>query len=77
MVEDELQTVSGQTEEIKNNWLAAQGKVQLLEKTKVELEGKARQVAVLKAKNQIDLLDFKIDVVGDNPDDWDEIHDMR
>ena len=34
-------------------------------------------MAVLKAKNQIDLLDFKIEVVGDNPDDWDEIKDMR
>ena len=34
-------------------------------------------MAVLKAKNQIDLLDFKIEVVGDNPDDWDEIRDMR
>ena len=43
----------------------------------MELEGQARQVAVLKAKNQIDLFDFKIKVVGDNPDDWDEIRDMR
>ena len=43
----------------------------------MELEGQARQVAVLKAKNQIDLLDFKIDVVGDDPDDWDEIREMR
>ena len=34
-------------------------------------------MAVLKAKNQIDLFDFKIEVVGDNPDDWDEIRDMR
>ena len=33
--------------------------------------------ADLKAKNQIDLLDFKIDVVGDDPDDWDEIREMR
>ena len=41
------------------------------------MEGQARQVAVLKAKNQIDLLDFKIDVVGDDPDDWDEIREMR
>ena len=23
------------------------------------------------------MLDFKIDVVGDNPDDWDEIREMR
>ena len=76
-MEDELKTVAGQTEEIKSNWIAAQGKVQLLEKTKVELEGQARQVAVLKAKNQIDLLDFKIDIVGDHPDDWDEIREMR
>ena len=32
---------------------------------------------MLKAKNQIDLLDFKIAVVGDHPDDWDEIRSMR
>jgi len=31
----------------------------------------------LKAKNSIDLLDFKVSVVGDSPDDWDEIKSMR
>lgn len=32
---------------------------------------------MLKAKNSIDLLDFKVSVVGDSPDDWDEIKSMR
>ena len=31
----------------------------------------------MKAKNSIDLLDFKVSVVGDSPDDWDEIKSMR
>ena len=33
---------------------------------------------ILKAKNSIDLLDFKLKIVGDNsPDDWEEMKRMR
>ena len=52
-------------------------KVQLLEHTKQQLKEKEKQVSSLKTKNSIDLLDFKVSVVSDQPDDWEEIKELR
>ena len=52
-------------------------KVQLLEHTKQQLKEKEKQVSTLKTKNSIDLLDFKVSVVSDQPDDWEEIKELR
>ena len=54
-----------------------QSKVQLLEHTKEQLEEKERQVLRLKTQNSLDLLDFKVSVVGDQPDDWEEMKRMQ
>jgi len=53
-------------------------KVRHLQATKEQLEHKTQEVAMLKTKNQMDLLDFKIRVVGDSTyDDWDEMKRMQ
>ena len=51
--------------------------MQVLEAAKSELETKNKEVAVLKAKNSLDLLDFQLSVVGDTTEDWEEIKQSR
>ena len=49
-----------------------------LEGTKEQLQHKVKEVAELKAKNAMDLLDFKVRVVGDSTlDDLDQMEEMQ
>ena len=41
------------------------------------MEIKKKEVAELKTKNSLDLVDFKLSVVGDTSEDWEEIKQGR
>ena len=77
-VENELSKIVGEQEVIKANLQEERGRVRQLEGTKEQLQHKVKEVAQLKAKNAMDLLDFKVRVVGDSTlDDLDQMEEMQ
>ena len=76
-MQTELAQVYTEQEEIKLRHGESQDEIRRLKSFNTELQSAAKLVPILKAKNQLDLFDFKIEVIGDCPDDWDEIKRME
>lgn len=77
-VENELSKIVGEQEVIKANLQEERGRVRQLEGTKEQLQHKVKEVAQLKAKNAMDLLDFRVRIVGDSTlDDLDQMEEMQ